>query len=83
LSSGRAEGTDARASFSKLVAAAIKTHEGFEVPATEDRVAVMLSADDFDGLMETLDILLPFRVDIGTRVQVPGACRPGTADRAP
>jgi hypothetical protein len=44
LSSGRAEGTDARASFSKLVAAAIKTHEGFEVPATDDRVAVMLSA---------------------------------------
>jgi prevent-host-death family protein len=48
---------DARASFSKLVEAATSTHERFEVTRNGDRVVVMLSADDYDSLLETLDIL--------------------------
>lgn len=48
---------DARANFSKLVESAVTTHERFEVTRNGDRVAVLLSADDYDSLIETLDIL--------------------------
>lgn len=48
---------DARANFSKLVESAVTTHERFEVTRNGDRVAVLLSADDYDSLMETLDVL--------------------------
>jgi antitoxin YefM len=48
---------DARANFSKLVEAAATTHERFEVTRNGDRAVILLSADDYDGLLETLDIL--------------------------
>lgn len=48
---------DARANFSKLVEAATSTHERFEVTRNGDRAVVLLSADDYDSLLETLEIL--------------------------
>jgi prevent-host-death family protein len=48
---------DARANLSKLIESAITTHERFEVTRNGDRVAVLLSADDYDVLLETIDIL--------------------------
>lgn len=48
---------DARANFSKLVEAAATTHERFEVTRNGDRAVVVLGVDDYDALLETLDIL--------------------------
>lgn len=48
---------EARASFSKIVDAAATTHERFDVTRNGRRVAVLLGADDFDALMETVEIL--------------------------
>lgn len=48
---------DARARFSKLVDAAATTHERFEVTRNGARVAVLLGADDYDALVETVAIL--------------------------
>ena len=47
----------ARANLSKLVESAVTTHERFELTRNGDRVAVLLSADDYDSLVETLDVL--------------------------
>lgn len=48
---------EVRASLSRLVDEAIATHERVEVTRNGRRAAVLMSADDYDGLMETLDIL--------------------------
>ena len=48
---------DARARFSRLIDSAVTTHERFDVTRNGDRVAVLLSADDYDALVETIDIL--------------------------
>lgn len=48
---------DARANLSRIVESAVTTHERFEVTRNGDRVAVLLSADDYDALVETVDIL--------------------------
>ena len=48
---------DARANLSKLIDSAVTTHERFEVTRNGDRVAVLMSADDYDSLLETVDIL--------------------------
>ena len=48
---------DARANFSKLVESASSTHERFEVTRNGSRAAVLLGADDYDALMETVAIL--------------------------
>ncbi|CAN5428005.1 type II toxin-antitoxin system antitoxin RelF [soil metagenome] len=48
---------DARANFSKIVDAASTTHERFEITRNGTRAAVLLGADDYDSLMETLEIL--------------------------
>lgn len=48
---------EARAHLSKLVDEAIRTHERVEVTRNGRRAAVIMSADDYDSLMETLDIL--------------------------
>jgi prevent-host-death family protein len=48
---------EARANLSRLVESAVTTHERFEVTRNGDRVAVLLSADDYDALLETVDIL--------------------------
>ncbi len=47
----------ARGSFSKLVEAAELHHERFEVTRNGSRVAVLLGADDYDALIETLAIV--------------------------
>jgi prevent-host-death family protein len=47
----------ARADLSRLVDSAVETHERFEVTRNGNRVAVLLSAADFDSLTETLEIL--------------------------
>lgn len=48
---------DARANLSKLIESAVTTHERFEVTRNGARAAVLLSADDYDSLLETVDIL--------------------------
>ena len=48
---------EARAQLSKLIDDAVRTHERVEVTRNGRRAAVILSADDYDSLMETLDIL--------------------------
>ncbi len=48
---------DARANFSRLVESAETTHERFEVTRNGSRVAVILGADDFDSMVETLAVL--------------------------
>lgn len=48
---------EVRANLSKLVDEAVRTHERIEVTKQGRRAAVILSADDFDSIMETLAIL--------------------------
>lgn len=48
---------DARANLSRIVESAATTHERFEVTRNGKRVAVLLGADDYDALLETVDIL--------------------------
>jgi prevent-host-death family protein len=48
---------DARAQFSKLVEEATTTHERFEITRNGQRVAVLLGADDYDSLRETIAVL--------------------------
>lgn len=48
---------EVRANLSKLVDEAMRTHQRVEVTRQGRRAAVLLSADDYDSIMETLDIL--------------------------
>ncbi|WP_052663845.1 type II toxin-antitoxin system Phd/YefM family antitoxin [Psychromicrobium lacuslunae] len=48
---------EARASFSRLVDSAASTHERFEITRNGNRAAVLLGADDYDSLLETVAIL--------------------------
>ena len=48
---------DARAGFSKLIESASTTHERFEVTRNGSRAAVILGADDYDALLETIEVL--------------------------
>jgi prevent-host-death family protein len=48
---------DVRANLSKLVEEAERTHQRVEVTKNGRRAAVLMSADDYDSLIETLDIL--------------------------
>jgi antitoxin YefM len=48
---------EARANLSKLVESAVTTHERFEVTRNGARAAALISADDYDSLLETIDIL--------------------------
>lgn len=48
---------DARASFSKIVESASSTHERFEVTRNGRRAAVLLGAEDFDAMVETIAVL--------------------------
>jgi antitoxin YefM len=65
---------DARANFSKVVESAAVTHERFEVTRNGARVAVLLGADDYDSLLETVAIL--------SDSQALDAIRTGLADLA-
>jgi prevent-host-death family protein len=48
---------EVRANLSKIVDQAVRTHERIEVTRQGRRAAVILSADDYDSIMETLAIL--------------------------
>lgn len=48
---------EVRANLSKLVDEAVRTHERVEVTRQGRRAAVLLSADDYDSMVETLEIL--------------------------
>jgi prevent-host-death family protein len=48
---------EVRANLSKIVDEAVRTHERTEITRKGRRAAVLLSADDYDSIMETLDIL--------------------------
>ena len=48
---------EARAQLSRLVEEAASTHERFEITRNGQRVAVLLGADDFDALQETIAVL--------------------------
>ncbi len=48
---------DARAQLSKLVDEAVTTHERFEITRNGHRAAVLLSADDYDTLRDTIAVL--------------------------
>lgn len=48
---------DARAQLSRLIDEATRTHERFEITRNGRRAAVLLSADDYDTLQETIAVL--------------------------
>lgn len=48
---------EVRANLSKIVDEAIRTHQRVEVTRQGRRAAVILSAEDYDSMTETLDIL--------------------------
>lgn len=48
---------DARSQLSKLIEAAVSTHERFEITRNGYRTAVLLSAHDYDALLETIAVL--------------------------
>lgn len=48
---------DARSHLSKLIDEAASTHERFEITRNGRRAAVLLSADDYDALQETVAAL--------------------------
>ncbi len=48
---------DARAQFSRLIDATTTTHERFEITRNGRRVAVLISADDYDILQDTIAVL--------------------------
>jgi prevent-host-death family protein len=48
---------DARAQLSKLVDEASSTHERFEITKNGRRAAVLMGADDYDAMRETIAVL--------------------------
>lgn len=48
---------DARARLSQLIDEATTTHERFEITRNGRRAAVLLSADDYDTLQDTIAVL--------------------------
>ncbi|MHB8262146.1 MAG: type II toxin-antitoxin system Phd/YefM family antitoxin [Acidimicrobiales bacterium] len=48
---------DARANLSKLIDEASSTHERFEITRNGRRAAVLLGAEDYDALSETIAVL--------------------------
>jgi antitoxin YefM len=48
---------EARSQLSRLVEKASRTHERFEISRSGSRAAVLLGADDYGAIMETLAIL--------------------------
>ena len=62
---------EARSSFSRIVEQASTTHERFEITRNGSRAAVLLGADDYDALIETVAVLsdanLVRKIGKGTR----------------
>jgi antitoxin YefM len=48
---------EVRAQLSRIVDEATSTHERFEITRSGQRVAVLLGADDYDALRETIAVL--------------------------
>lgn len=48
---------EVRQDLSKFVDEAVRTHARIDITRNGRRAAVLLSSDDFDSLLETLDIL--------------------------
>ena len=48
---------EVRQDLSRFVDEAVTTHARFDITRNGKRAAVLLSADDYDSLMETMDIL--------------------------
>ncbi len=48
---------DARAQLSRLIDASTTTHERFEITRNGRRAAVLMSADDYDMLQDTIAVL--------------------------
>ena len=48
---------DARSQLSRLIDQAASTHERFEITRNGHRTAVLLSADDYDAMQETIAVL--------------------------
>jgi prevent-host-death family protein len=48
---------DARAQLSRLVEEASSTHERIEITKNGHRAAVLMGADDYDSLIETIAVL--------------------------
>ncbi len=48
---------EARARLSRIVEEATSTHERFEITRSGQRVAVLLGAEDYDALCETVAVL--------------------------
>lgn len=48
---------DARAQLSRLIGEVTTTHERFEITRNGRRAAVLLSADDYDTLLDTIAVL--------------------------
>ena len=48
---------DACANLSRIIESAVTTHERCEVTWNDERVDVLLNADGFDSLIETVDVL--------------------------
>ena len=48
---------DARSQLSKLIDQAASTHERFEITRNGHRTAVLMSADDYDAMRETIEVL--------------------------
>ncbi|HEX5087126.1 MAG TPA: type II toxin-antitoxin system Phd/YefM family antitoxin [Nocardioides sp.] len=48
---------EVRQDLSKIVEAAVTSHERFDITRNGKRAAVLLSAEDYDSLLETLDVL--------------------------
>lgn len=58
---------DARAQLSRIVEEAASTHERFEITRNGRRAAVLLSADDFDILQDTIAVLADAELLAGHR----------------
>lgn len=48
---------DARSHLSRLIDESTSTHERFEITRNGRRAAVLLSADDYDTLLDTISVL--------------------------
>jgi prevent-host-death family protein len=48
---------DARAQLSKLIEEASSTHERIEITKNGHRAAVLIGADDYDSMIETIAVL--------------------------
>ncbi len=58
---------EARSHFSRIVEQASSTHERFEITRNGARAAVLLGADDYDAMIETVAVLSDAKLvkDIG------------------